>query len=119
VVGHAGTFFSAVLWPEAFQGWNRLGPFREILATLVLFAFIFCVGLYFKGAIGPAQKMPACPVTSSGIITGAWSCTPGYWSQPEAADQLPLEHDGVGVIICSFAAKQAELDPAGTSAMGC
>ena len=81
--------------------WDHFG---EILATLVLFALVFCLFLYFKGRYGPSSEDHSL---SGNFI---WDY---YWGvelhprlfgvRPEATDQLPLQHDGLGrdrVLLC-------------------
>jgi 7-dehydrocholesterol reductase len=74
-VTHA-LFFGCSFGLHLFNAGIVWDHFGEILATLVLFALIFCLFLYFKGRYGPARTIGVSPATSSGITTGVSSCTP-------------------------------------------
>ncbi len=91
--------------------WNHFG---EILATLVLFALIFCVFLYFKGRYWPSSTDHSL---SGNFI---WDYYWGVELHPmlfgvnlKQLINCRLSMMGWGVIVCSFAAKQAELNPGG------
>ena len=91
--------------------WDHFG---EILATLILFALIFCVGLYFKGKYWPSSE----DASLSGNFI--WDYYWGVELHPTLLGinlkqliNCRLSMMGWGVIVCSFAAKQAELDPGG------
>ncbi len=107
-------FFGCSLGLHLFSAgiiWNHFG---EILATLVFFALIFCLFLYFKGRWWPTSEDRSL---SGNFI---WD----YWWGVELHPTLfginlkqlincRLSMMGWSVIVCSFAAKQAELDPGG------
>jgi 7-dehydrocholesterol reductase len=91
--------------------WDRFG---EILATLVLFALIFCLLLYFKGRYWPSSTDHSL---SGNFI---WDYYWGVELHPvlfgvnlKQLINCRLSMMGWGVIVCSFAAKQAELNSSG------
>ncbi|MGD0750759.1 MAG: 7-dehydrocholesterol reductase [Anaerolineales bacterium] len=91
--------------------WDHFG---EILATLVLFALVFYLFLYFKGRYWPSS---ADHSLSGNFI---WDYYWGVELHPTlfGVDLKQLINCrfsmmGWAVIVCSFAAKQAELDPGG------
>ena len=107
-------FFGGSYGLKLFKAGIVWDHFGEILATLVLFAFIFCVGLYFKGRYWPSSE----DASLSGNFI--WDYYWGVELHPRLLGvnlkqliNCRLSMMGWGVIICSFAAKQAELDPGG------
>ncbi|HEY2773777.1 MAG TPA: 7-dehydrocholesterol reductase [Candidatus Binatia bacterium] len=91
--------------------WDRFGA---ILATLVLFALVFCLFLYFKGIHWP--NSPDRSVAGNFIWDYYW----GVELHPtlfginlKQLINCRFSMMGWSVIVCSFAAKQAELDRAG------
>jgi 7-dehydrocholesterol reductase len=91
--------------------WDHFG---EILATLVLFALIFCLFLYFKGRYWPTSEDRSL---SGNFI---WDYYWGVELHPtlfgvnlKQLINCRFSMMGWSLIVCSFAAKQAELDPAG------
>lgn len=113
LVTHAlffGGSFGLRLFPAGIV-WDRFG---ELLATLVLFALVFCLFLYFKGRYWPNS---ADRSLSGNFI---WDY---YWGVELHPVLLGIDLKqlincrvsmmGWSLIVCSFAAKQAELDPGG------
>jgi 7-dehydrocholesterol reductase len=99
-----GLFTAGIIWDH----------FGEILATLVLFALIFCVFLYVKGRYWPSSEDRSL---SGNFI---WDFYWGVELHPtlfgvnlKQLINCRLSMMGWSVIVCAFAAKQAELDPAG------
>jgi 7-dehydrocholesterol reductase len=91
--------------------WDHFGP---ILATLVLFALVFCLLLYGKGRVWPTS---ADRSVSGNVV---WDYYWGIELHPtlfgvnlKQLVNCRLSMMGWSLIVCSFAAKQAELDPAG------
>ncbi len=91
--------------------WDHFG---EILATLSLFALIFCLFLYFKGRYWPSSEDHS---VSGNFI---WDYYWGVELHPtlfginlKQLTNCRFSMMGWSVIVCSFAAKQAELDPGG------
>jgi len=99
-----GLFNAGIVWDH----------FGEILATLVLFALAFCLFLYVKGRLWPTS---ADRNVSGNFV---WDYYWGVELHPTLLGvnlkqlvNCRLSMMGWSVIVCSFAAKQAELDPAG------
>lgn len=91
--------------------WDRFG---EILATLVSFALIFCLFLYFKGRYWPTS--PDRSLSGNFIWDYYWGVElhPTFFGvNLKQLVNCRLSMMGWSVIVCSFAARQAELDPAG------
>ena len=95
--------------------WDHLG---EILATLVLFAFVFCLFLYFKGRYSP--NSPDRSVSGNFLWDYYW----GVELHPtlfginlKQLVNCRISMMGWSVIVCSFAAKQAELNGHITNSM--
>ena len=91
--------------------WDHFG---EILATLVLFAMLFCLFLYFKGRYWPTSEDRSL---SGNFI---WDYYWGVELHPtllgvnlKQLTNCRFSMMGWSVIVCSFAARQAELDPGG------
>ena len=91
--------------------WDHFG---EIIATLVLFAFIFCIYLYFKGRFWPTSKDHSL---SGNFI---WDFYWGVELHPtlfgvnlKQLINCRFSMMGWSLIVISFAAKQAELDSSG------
>jgi len=113
LVTHA-LFFGASLGLGLFPAGIVWDHFGEILATLVLFALLFCGFLYVKGRRWPSS---ADRSVSGNFL---WDYYWGVELHPRLfgvdLKQLincRLSMMGWSVIVCSFAAKQAEFDPAG------
>ena len=109
-----GLFFACSYGLGLFDAGIVWDHFGEILATLVLFALVFCLFLYFKGKYWPTSE--------DGSVSGnfIWDFYWGVELHPTlfgiSLKQLincRLSMMGWSLIVCSFAAKQAELDPAG------
>jgi 7-dehydrocholesterol reductase len=88
--------------------WDHFG---EIIATLILSAFIFCIGLYFKGRFLPTSEDRSL---SGNFI---WDFYWGVELHPtlfginlKQLINCRFSMMGWSVIVCSFAAKQAELN---------
>ena len=99
-----GLFRPGVVWDA----------FGEILATLVSFALVFCLFLYFKGRYRPTS---ADRSVSGNVI---WDYYWGVELHPtlfgvnlKQLVNCRISMMGWSVLVCAFAAKQAELDPAG------
>ncbi len=109
-----GLFFGCsygLHWFNAGIVWDHFGA---MLATLVLFALVFCLFLYVKGVYWPTSEDRS---VSGNFI---WDYYWGVELHPTLAGinlkqliNCRLSMMGWSVIVCSFAAKQAELDPAG------
>ena len=91
--------------------WDHFG---EILATLVLLALFFCLFLYFKGRYWPSSQDHSL---SGNFI---WDYYWGVELHPALLGvnlkqliNCRFSMMGWGVIVCSFAARQAEFDPGG------
>lgn len=91
--------------------WDHFG---EILATLVLFALLFCLFLYFKGRYRPTS--PDRSLSGNFIWDYYW----GVELHPtlfginlKQLINCRLSMMGWSLIVISFAAKQAELNPDG------
>ena len=77
LVTHA-LFFGGSYGLGLFDAGIVFDQFGAILATLVLFALVFCRFLYVEGTLsGRARPTAASPATSSGTTTGASSSTRG------------------------------------------
>ena len=112
-VTHA-LFFGCSFGLHLFNAGIVWDHFGEILATLVLFALIFCVFLYFKGRYWPSSEDRS---VSGNFI---WDYYWGVELHPtlfgvnlKQLINCRLSMMGWSVIVCAFAAKQAELDPGG------
>jgi 7-dehydrocholesterol reductase len=112
-VTHA-LFFGCAYGLHLFNAGIVWDHFGAILATLVLFALLFCLFLYCKGRYWPSSEDRS---VSGNFI---WDYYWGVELHPTlfglSLKQLincRLSMMGWSVIVCSFAAKQAELDPAG------
>ncbi len=113
LVTHA-LFFGCSFGLHLFKAGIVWDHFGEILATLVLFALIFCLLLYFKGRFWPSSQDHSL---SGNFI---WDY---YWGVELHPSLLGINLKqlincrfsmmGWSVIVCSFAAKQAGLDPGG------
>ena len=113
IITHA-LFFGSSLGLHLFNAGIVWDHFGEILATLVLFAFIFCLFLYFRGRSWPTSEDRS--LTRNFI----WDF---YWGVELHPTLLGINLKqlvncrfsmmGWSLIVCSFAAKQAELDPSG------
>jgi 7-dehydrocholesterol reductase len=112
-VTHA-LFFGCSFGLRLFKAGILWEAFGEMLATLVLFALVFCLLLYFKGRWWPTSQDRSL---SGNFI---WD----YWWGVELHPTLfgvnlkqlincRLSMMGWSLIACSFAARQAELDPGG------
>ena len=91
--------------------WDHFG---EILTTLILIALIFCFCLYFKGRFWPNSE--DCSVSGNFIWDFYWGVELHPTLLGINLKQLinsRISMMGWSVIVCSFAAKQAELDPGG------
>ena len=87
--------------------WDHFG---EILSTLVIFAFLLCVGLYFKGRLRPNSPDHSF---SGNVI---WDFYWGVELHPtlfglnlKQLINCRFSMMGWSLIVCSFAARQAEL----------
>jgi 7-dehydrocholesterol reductase len=105
-------FLGCVFGLHLFTGGIVWDHFGEILATLVLFALVFCLGLYFKGRYWPSSEDHSL---SGNFI---WDYYWGVELHPtlfgvnlKQLVNCRLSMMGWSIIVCSFAAKQAELDP--------
>lgn len=112
-VTHA-LFFGCAYGLHLFNAGIVWDHFGAILATLVLFALVFCLVLYGKGRYWPTS---ADRSVSGNFI---WDYYWGVELHPtlfgvnlKQLINCRLSMMGWSVIVCSFAAKQAELDPAG------
>jgi 7-dehydrocholesterol reductase len=118
--GVAAWFVSLVLFLGCSFGFHLFKAgiiwdhFGEILATLVIFALIFCLFLYFKGRNWPSSEDRSL---SGNFI---WDYYWGVELHPtlfgvnlKQLANCRISMLGWSVIVCSFAAKQAELDPGG------
>lgn len=99
-----GLFNAGIVWDH----------FGEIIATLVLFALIFCLFLYCKGRWWPTSRDRSI---SGNFI---WDYYRGVELHPTLLNvdlkqlvNCRFSMMGWSVIVCSFAAKQAGLDPGG------
>jgi len=112
-VTHA-LFFGCAFGLHLFKPGIVWDHFGEILAMLVLFALVFCLFLYFKGRYWPTSEDRSL---SGNFI---WD----YWWGVELHPTLfgvnlkqlincRFSMMGWSLIVCAFAAKQAELDPSG------
>jgi 7-dehydrocholesterol reductase len=102
-----------------FLGFAYLGVFRpgivwdhfgEILATLVLFALVFCLFLYFKGVYRPTSEDRS--VTGNFIWDYYWGVElhPALFGvNLKQLINCRLSMMGWSIIVCAFALKQAEL----------
>ena len=91
--------------------WDHFGG---ILATLVLFALLFCLYLYFKGRFWPTS--PDRSLSGNFIWDYYWGVELHPTLFGVNLKQLincRVSMLGWSVIVLSFAAKQAELDPGG------
>lgn len=105
-----GCSYGLRLFPAGIV-WDQFGP---MLATLVLFALLFCLFLYVKGRFWPTSEDRS---VSGNFI---WDYYWGVELHPTLCGvnlkqivNCRLSMMGWSVIVCSFAAKQAELDPHG------
>jgi 7-dehydrocholesterol reductase len=104
-------FFIASFGLHLFPAGIVWDYFGEILATLVLFALVFCLGLYFKGRYRPSTEDRSL---SGNFI---WDYYWGVELHPTLLGvnlkqliNCRLSMMGWSVIVCSFAARQAELN---------
>ena len=84
--------------------------FGEILATLVLFALVFCLFLYFKGVYRPTSEDRS--VTGNFIWDYYWGVElhPALFGvNLKQLINCRLSMMGWSIIVCAFALKQAEL----------
>jgi 7-dehydrocholesterol reductase len=109
-----GLFFSASFGLGLFPAGIVWDHFGEILATLVTFALLFCLFLYAKGRYWPSSEDRSV----SGKFL--WDYYWGVELHPRLFGvdlkqwiNCRLSMMGWSLIVCSFAAKQAELDPEG------
>jgi 7-dehydrocholesterol reductase len=109
-----GLFFGCSSGLHLFKAGIVWDHFGEILATLVLFALIFCLFLYFKGRYWPSSEDRSL---SGNFI---WDYYWGVELHPtlfgvnlKQLTNCRVSMMGWSVIVCAFAAKQAELDPGG------
>ena len=107
-------FFGGAYGLQLFTAGIVWDHFGAILATLVLFALVFCLFLYFKGRYWPTSEDRSI---SGNFI---WDYYWGIELHPtlfgvnlKQLINCRLSMMGWSLIVCSFAAKQAELDPAG------
>ncbi len=107
-------FFGSSFGLHLFNAGIVWDHFGEILATLILFALVVCVYLYFKGRIWPTSEDRS---VSDNVI---WDFYWGIELHPtlfginlKQLINCRFSMMGWSVIVCSFAAKQAELDPGG------
>jgi 7-dehydrocholesterol reductase len=94
-------FNAAVIWDH----------FGEILSTLVLFAFIFCLFLYFKGRFWPTS--PDRSLSGNFIWDYYWGVELHPTILGVNLKQLincRFSMMGWSLIVCSFAARQAEFN---------
>ncbi len=96
----AGCFHAGIVWDE----------FGPLIATLVLFALLFCLGLYAKGRFAPTT---ADTFVSDNFV---WDYYWGVELHPRALGvslkqliNCRISMMGWSLIVCSFAAKQAEI----------
>ena len=104
-----GLFNAGIVWDH----------FGAILATLVAFALVFCLFLYFKGRYRPTSDDRS--VSGNFIWDYYWGVElhPALFGvNLKQLVNCRLSMMGWSVIVCSFAAKQAELTAA-TSATRC
>ena len=113
LVTHA-LFFGCSFGLHLFNAGIVWDHFGEILSTLVLFALIFCLFLYFKGRYRPSSEDHSL---SGNFI---WDYYWGVELHPalfginlKQLINCRISMMGWSVIVCSFAAKQAELNPGG------
>ena len=113
LITHA-LFFGSAYGLHLFKPGIIWDYFGEILATLILIALIFCLCLYFKGRFWPTSEDRSF---STNFI---WDFYWGVELHPTLFDinlkqlvNCRLSMMGWSVIVLSFAAKQAELDPGG------
>jgi 7-dehydrocholesterol reductase len=112
-VTHA-LFFASAYGLKLFNAGIVWDHFGEILATLVLFALFLCLLLYFKGIYWPTSEDRS--LSGNFIWDYYWGVELHPTVRGVNLKQLfncRLSMMGWSVIVCSFAAKQAELDPAG------
>jgi 7-dehydrocholesterol reductase len=91
--------------------WDHFG---ELLSTLVLFAFVFCLFLYFKGRYRPNSEDRS--ISGNFIWDYYWGIElhPTLWGvNLKQLINCRISMMGWSLIVCSFAAKQAELNPSG------
>lgn len=107
-------FLSCTFGLHLFKAGIVWDHFGEILATLVLFAMLFCLFLYFKGRYWPTSEDRSL---SGNFI---WDYYWGVELHPtllginlKQLTNCRFSMMGWSVIVCSFAAKQVELDPGG------
>jgi 7-dehydrocholesterol reductase len=112
-VTHA-LFFGCSFGLHLFKAGIVWDHFGEILATLVLFALVFCLFLYFKGRYWPTS--PDRSLSGNFIWDYYWGVElhPSLFGiNLKQLINCRLSMMGWSLIVCSFAAKQAELDPGG------
>ncbi len=104
-------FFGSTLGLHLFDAGIVWDHFGEILATLVFFAFIICILLYFKGRFFPNSEDRSL---SGNLI---WDFYWGVELHPtlfgfnlKQLINCRFSMMGWSVIVCSFAIKQAELN---------
>ncbi len=113
VVTH-GLFLGGAYGLHLFTAGIVWDHFGEILATLVLFALGLCLGLYVKGRYWPSS--PDHSLSGNFIWDFYW----GIELHPtlfginlKQLINCRISMMGWSLIVCSFAAKQAELNPNG------
>jgi 7-dehydrocholesterol reductase len=109
VISHAAFFGLSygAGWFRAGIVWDEFGP---LVSTLVLFALAFCVGLYAKGRWAPTTG-DRC-VSDSFLWDYYWGVELHPRALGVSLKQLincRISMMGWSLIVCSFAAKQAEL----------
>lgn len=107
-------FFASSFGLHLFRAGIIWDHFGEIVVTLILFAFLFCLFLYWKGRSWPTSDDRSI---SGNII---WDFYWGIELHPtifginlKQLINCRFSMMGWSVIVCSFAARQAELNPSG------
>jgi 7-dehydrocholesterol reductase len=116
-VTHAA-FFGASFGLGLFPAGVLYDIFGELLMTLVVCALAFCVFLYFKGRLRPSG--PDHSLSGNVLFDWFWGVELHPTCFGVAMKQLVncrLSMMGWSLLVCSFAAKQAELHGAVTSGM--
>jgi 7-dehydrocholesterol reductase len=107
-------FFGSAFGLHLFRAGIVWDHFGEILATLVLFALVFCLFLYFKGRYWPTS--PDRSLSGNFIWDYYWGVELHPTFLGVNLKQLincRLSMMGWSLIVICFAAKQSEFNPAG------